>query len=96
MSNTTSPVTQLADVDVNSAFTSPIAFPVDAQGSINRTVPVEMRIKNPKMRSLAGDWIKDMGNMIASLKRFDLISALSINQIEIQPIDPEAMAQRSG
>jgi len=44
-----------------------MALPVDAEGSINRTVPSEITSKNPKMRILAGDWIKGLGNMVAPL-----------------------------
>jgi hypothetical protein len=42
-----------------------MALPVDAAGSINRTVPSEISSENPEMRILAGDWIKWLGNMVA-------------------------------
>ena len=56
---TTRPVTQVAEVAVNSAFTNPRLSVVVAEGSINRVVPNKMRLANPVMEMRAGDWISD-------------------------------------
>jgi len=49
------PFTQLADVAVDRASTKFSLLEVDAAGSINKTVPVENRIKKPQIDTRVGD-----------------------------------------
>ena len=55
VSTTVRPVTQTADVDVNSASTNPSPLMVDAGGSISKQVPIRIISANPKMVARAGE-----------------------------------------
>ena len=55
VSTTTRPVTQVADVEVKRASTNPRPDMFVAEGSIRRTVPMEMRMANPIIEMRAGD-----------------------------------------
>jgi hypothetical protein len=48
-------VTQLADVAVNRASAKFRLLEVDAAGSINKMVPIEIRIKKPQIDIRVGD-----------------------------------------
>lgn len=55
VSATVRPVTQTADVDVNSASTKRMGLSVDAFGSISSNVPMAIRRANPIIVARAGD-----------------------------------------
>jgi len=55
VSTTTSPVTQAADVAVNSASTHPIPGALEAWGRTSKSVPAAIRRANPRIETYAGD-----------------------------------------